>query len=61
VAQIEAWIAGQRNVKATYVDYGEVLAHPVEQARQVNRFLGNRLDVERMAEIVDSSLYRQRR
>jgi hypothetical protein len=61
VAQIEAWIAGQANLKTAYVDYGEVLANPVEEARRINRFLGNRLDVERMAGVVDPSLYRQRR
>lgn len=61
VAQIEAWLAEQTNMEIGYVDYGEVLAHPVTQARQINRFLGNRLDVERMAEVVDPNLYRQRR
>ncbi len=61
VAQIEAWLARQTNMEVAYVDYGEVLAHPVEQSRQINRFLGNALDVEQMVEMVDPSLYRQRR
>jgi hypothetical protein len=61
VAQIETWIAGQRNVSAVLVDYSEILANPVEEARRINRFLGNRLDAERMAAVVDPSLYRQRR
>jgi hypothetical protein len=61
VAQIEAWLAGQTNMEVAYVEYGEVLAHPVEAAGRVNRFLGGRLDVEQMAGVVDPSLYRQRR
>jgi hypothetical protein len=43
------------------VEYGEVLANPVAEARRINRFLGNALDVEQMAGVVDPSLYRQRR
>jgi hypothetical protein len=61
VSQIEAWIAEQTNVQAAYVEYGEVLANPVAEARRINRFLGNALDVEQMAGVVDPSLYRQRR
>ena len=42
------------------VAYRDVLSGPERLARQVNAFLGGRLDVERMAEAVDPDLYRNR-
>jgi hypothetical protein len=48
------------NFEALYVDYRDVLQRPEEQARRINGFLGGALDVERMAEVVDPDLYRNR-
>lgn len=42
------------------VGYSEVLAEPMRQAERMNEFLGNSLDVQRMAEVVDPDLYRNR-
>ncbi|MBW2280938.1 MAG: sulfotransferase family protein [Deltaproteobacteria bacterium] len=42
------------------VVYRDVLDDPERLARQVNAFLGGRLDVKRMAEAVDPGLYRNR-
>ena len=61
VTQIGAWIEEQPNIEVLYVDYGQVLAKPMNQAVSINRFLGNQLDEEEMAAIVDPGLYRQRR
>ena len=60
LAQIQAWIDEQPNAEALYVSYNEVMEDPLEQARTVNRFLGDRLDVEHMVHVVDEALYRQR-
>ena len=60
VRQIQAWISEQPYVDVIYVDYGQVLADPLEQAERVNQFLGNALDAEQMAAVVDPRLYRQR-
>jgi hypothetical protein len=60
LAQIQAWIDEQPNAEAIYVSYNEVVEDPLEQARTVNRFLGDRLDVEHMVQVVDEALYRQR-
>jgi hypothetical protein len=43
------------------VSYREALEQPVEQARRIERFLGRRLAVDRMADAVDERLYRNRR
>ena len=58
--QIEAWLAEQPNMEVLYVHYSDILAEPVEQAARVNQFLGGNLDQDKMAAIVDPSLYRQR-
>lgn len=61
VDQVRGWLAEQPNFDVLYVHYREVLADPETQARRVNDFLGNRLHVEPMAEVVDPDLYRNRR
>jgi len=38
--------------------YSEAVADPMAQARRIRDFLGRELDVERMAQVVDPSLYR---
>ena len=42
------------------LQYTEVLANPLEQAEQIRDFLGIHLDVEKMADVVDPNLYRNR-
>ncbi|OGG47108.1 MAG: hypothetical protein A3F84_22765 [Candidatus Handelsmanbacteria bacterium RIFCSPLOWO2_12_FULL_64_10] len=59
--EVEAWLEGQPNVAVFYADYNEILQAPARWAEEVNRFLGGRLDVKRMAGVVDGVLYRQRR
>ncbi len=46
---------------ALYVNYSDVVAEPVREARRIAEFLGGGLDAERMAGAVDGSLYRNRR
>ena len=43
------------------VDYKEVVENPRRQAQRIGEFLGNRVDVEKMAIAVDDKLYRNRR
>lgn len=60
VVQIEAWLAEQPNMDVIYVEYGSILDEPLKQANRLNDFLDGALDVTKMAEVVDPSLYRQR-
>ena len=46
--------------EALTLNYTEVLATPLEKARQIRDFLGFELDVEKMARVVDPDLYRNR-
>jgi hypothetical protein len=60
VERVRAWLDGQPNMQVLYVHYSDVLADPAQQARRLNRFLGNTLDAKEMAQVVDPTLYRQR-
>jgi hypothetical protein len=48
-------------VDVAYVSYNDLVADPTEQARRVNQFMGGTLEVEKMVNAIDASLYRQRR
>ena len=58
--KVEEWIARQPNVDVLYLSYNDLLAHPIPQAQAINQFLGGQLDVHRMVNAIDPSLYRQR-
>jgi len=58
--RVEAWLSAQPNVEVLYVDYNQMLRQPAMHAAEVNRFLGHKLDLERMAAVVEPDLYRQR-
>jgi len=59
--RVAAWIDKQPNVEALYVNYSEILESSTKQAKRINQFLGHTLNVENMADVVDQTLYRQRR
>lgn len=50
------------NYSALFVDYSNVIEDPIREAERIRQFLGNSdMDVERMASVVDASLYRNRK
>lgn len=57
---IDEWLKRQSHIDTLYLNYNEVLETPFKKAKQLSRFLLNRLDVDKMAGIVDRSLYRNR-
>jgi hypothetical protein len=60
VRQVEQWIARQPNIEVLYVHYSNVMADPLPEINHICRFLGRDLDIQRMAEVVDPDLYRNR-
>jgi len=60
VERVQAWLAEQPNFDVLYVHYNRILEEPLPHARRINEFLGGGLDVERMAAVVEPTLYRQR-
>ncbi len=61
LAKIESWLRAQENFRVLYIHYNKILQNPAPYVSQINAFLGNRLDTQKMAQVVDPSLYRQRK
>ena len=59
--RVEDWIARQPNMDVLYVSFNDLLDDPAEHVERIAQFLGRSLNVENMASVIDSSLYRQRR
>jgi hypothetical protein len=59
--QVNTWISQQTHVQRIDVDYNQLLQNARTEIERVNRFLGNTLNPEKMVEIVDPNLYRQRK
>ncbi|MDY6823090.1 MAG: sulfotransferase [Thermodesulfobacteriota bacterium] len=55
------WLERQDHFHVMYVHFNDILQDPLTHARNVRAFLGNGIDVEKMAQVVDAKLYRQRR
>lgn len=49
------------NFELLEVHYRQALAEPVAIAQEINAFLGGRLDVEAMVEVINPDLYRNRK
>ncbi len=58
--EIETWLEQQENIEVLPVQYKDVLENPLATAEGIYDFLGVELDINKMAAIVDPSLYRQR-
>lgn len=61
IAEIEGWLRTQAHIDVLYVDYNDAVKDPMKSAQQVNAFLDNTLNMEKMAAAVDKLLYRNRR
>ncbi len=59
--QVERFLRQRACFSTVMVDYAEVLADPGGQAARINRFVGGRLDVDRMVAVAEPALYRNRR
>ena len=60
LSKVLGWIDQQPNMRKIDVNYNLLLKGPEPQARQINQFLGNVLDVEKMLDVINPDLYRQR-
>ena len=60
LSKVERALAARADCKVLYLEHRAVIESPRAVAEQVNRFLGGRLNVDRMADAVDPRLYRQR-
>lgn len=54
------WLELQKNMNVLYISYNDLITEPYKKAAAVNEFLGTNLDIEKMAAVIDGSLYRNR-
>jgi hypothetical protein len=59
--KLDKWFGQEKNKDVLYINYNEVIDEPNKAAKKINGFLGNFLDEEKMAGVVESNLYRQRK
>lgn len=57
---IKSWEKTEAGVSIEYVNYRETIDNPMKTAEQVNTFLGGELDIEKMAQAIDPTLYRNK-
>ncbi|MCF7804620.1 MAG: sulfotransferase [Candidatus Marinimicrobia bacterium] len=58
---VEQWMERQPNVDYIYVNYNATIQEPGKTAGKVIDFLDDNLDQSKMAGVVDTNLYRQRK
>ena len=61
LAETEDWLIQQPHIETIRISYNDTLHDPEPTANRVAAFLGGGLDVEKMTQVVDPRLYRQRR
>jgi hypothetical protein len=61
LAQVNTWISSQPNVERIDINYNQILKDPRPDLERINQFLDHTLDAEKMAQIIDPALYRQRK
>jgi hypothetical protein len=64
IAELSAfgkWVAQQQHIHMIDVDYNRILSEPRGELERVTSFLGVDLDVDAMVDVVDESLYRNRK
>lgn len=58
--KVQTWLSAQPNFSVLDVDYNRLVVDPWPYLRQIREFLGNTLDMEKMANVIDPGLYRNR-
>jgi hypothetical protein len=61
LSEIHRWMESQPNLEVLYVSYNEVMRNPKPALKNINHFLGGGLNVKKMSEVINPSLYRQRK
>lgn len=61
LAQVQRFLTRRACFSTLMLDYTDVVADPGQAAVQISRFLGRRLDLDRMVAVVNPALYRTRR
>lgn len=58
--KVQAWINTQKNIKCVYINYHQILKDPKHWGNEIQQFLQQPLNVDKMVAVVDPALYRNR-
>ncbi len=58
--KVNFWATKNHHVEILKIPYTAVIEDPKTQAEKINEFLGNKLDTNKMAAVVDAKLYRSK-
>ena len=61
IKKIKNSLGKKANIELFFVSYTDVLTNPTKQATALAQFIGKDLAIQKMAAVVDNSLYRQRK
>ena len=59
--EIDEWLNKQKNIRTFYINYNETLNDPETSVEKIAEFLELDMDIEKMMQVVDPKLYRQRK
>jgi hypothetical protein len=59
--QVDAWLKTQPHMNRIDIDYNRMIQDPHAGIRRMNAFLGGSLDIDKMSQVIDPDLYRQRK
>jgi hypothetical protein len=57
---LSLWLAERDWIDTLYVNYNQILAHPCMEFTKVANFLNGQVDAQKMSNVVDRDLYRER-
>lgn len=60
LAKLGQWLEEQKNIDVLYLSYNEIIKDSLKNAKVVDDFLGNILNVKEMGKVVEEKLYRNR-
>jgi predicted AlkP superfamily phosphohydrolase/phosphomutase/tetratricopeptide (TPR) repeat protein len=58
LAKVKRWEKTRMDAEVLHIDHAETIKEPIETAQKIADFLGIKPDIQKMAAIVDNSLYR---
>lgn len=58
--QVDKWLQSQDNFEVLYIHYNKILKEPESYLYEINSFMGNILDLNKMRGVVDKRLYRNK-
>jgi predicted AlkP superfamily phosphohydrolase/phosphomutase/tetratricopeptide (TPR) repeat protein len=54
------WLKTNHNASVLYINYIDAIEKPLETADKIQKFLGTKMDTDKMAAVADASLYREK-